>query len=156
MAGFEGLEDDVLGRIAASTEEELQAAATLLAVSSEDVVTAQTKGLSGLRRLIKRTLHSEEVAEEEDGGKAKWEGVARVLAVEKGAPEKQIQAEQADSCLEDTGVHVKKKSRSTTAPDDRNPGMLWRKDFKIIGQIGEPGQKDKLSFVSLARQVECV
>ena len=69
MAGFEGLEDDVFGGIAASTEEELQAAATLRVVSSEDVVTAQTKGLSGLRRLIKRTLLSEEVAEEEDGGK---------------------------------------------------------------------------------------
>ena len=26
--------------------------------------------------------------------------------------------------------------------------------MKIIGQIGEPGQKDKLSFVSLARQIE--
>ena len=26
--------------------------------------------------------------------------------------------------------------------------------LKIIGQIGEPGRKDKLSFVSLARQIE--
>ena len=30
----------------------------------------------------------------------------------------------------------------------------WHKDFKISGQIGEPGQKDKLTFSSLARQIE--
>ena len=30
----------------------------------------------------------------------------------------------------------------------------WQKDFKIAGQIGEPGQKDKLTFSSLARQIE--
>lgn len=31
---------------------------------------------------------------------------------------------------------------------------LWHKDFKISGQIGEPGQKDRLTFSSLARQIE--
>lgn len=30
----------------------------------------------------------------------------------------------------------------------------WRKDFKISGQIGEPGQKEKLTFSSLAHQIE--
>ena len=28
------------------------------------------------------------------------------------------------------------------------------REFKINGQIGEPGQKDKLTFVSLVRQIE--
>lgn len=31
---------------------------------------------------------------------------------------------------------------------------MWHKDFKILGQIGEPGQKDRLTFSSLARQTE--
>lgn len=31
---------------------------------------------------------------------------------------------------------------------------MWRKDFKISDQIGEPGQKDRLTFSSLARQIE--
>ena len=31
---------------------------------------------------------------------------------------------------------------------------IFRKDFRIIGQIGEPHQKDKLTFISLTRQVE--
>lgn len=30
----------------------------------------------------------------------------------------------------------------------------WHKDLKISGQIGEPGQKDRLTFSSLARQIE--
>ena len=30
----------------------------------------------------------------------------------------------------------------------------FKRELKIIGQIGEPGQNDKLSFVSLARQIE--
>jgi len=31
---------------------------------------------------------------------------------------------------------------------------MWRKDLKIAGQIGEPGQKDRLTFSSLTRQIE--
>ena len=30
----------------------------------------------------------------------------------------------------------------------------FKRELKIIGQIREPGQKDKLSFVSLVRQIE--
>ncbi|XP_044227629.1 uncharacterized protein LOC122996129 [Thunnus albacares] len=33
-------------------------------------------------------------------------------------------------------------------------GSMWHKEFKISGQIGEPGQKDRLTFSSLARQIE--
>jgi hypothetical protein len=29
-----------------------------------------------------------------------------------------------------------------------------KKEFKIVGEVGEPGQKDKLTYVSLIRQVE--
>ncbi len=31
---------------------------------------------------------------------------------------------------------------------------MWHKDLNISGLIGEPGQKDRLSFSSLARQIE--
>lgn len=41
---------------------------------------------------------------------------------------------------------------SGTGPDQTAP--LWHKEFKISGQIGEPGQKDRLTFSSLARQIE--
>ena len=32
--------------------------------------------------------------------------------------------------------------------------LQWSREFKISGQIGEPGQKDKLTFSSLAHQIE--
>ena len=48
--------------------------------------------------------------------------------------------------LHSTPVH----RRASARPDN----SMWRKDFKISGQIGEPGQKDKLTFSSLARQIE--
>lgn len=31
--------------------------------------------------------------------------------------------------------------------------LQWSREFKISGQIGEPGQKDKLTFSSLAHQM---
>ncbi|KAJ8047844.1 hypothetical protein HOLleu_06955 [Holothuria leucospilota] len=46
-------------------------------------------------------------------------------------------------------------SSSRKTGENNNWGNLpWKKDFKIAGQIGEPGQKDRLSFASLARQIE--
>lgn len=45
------------------------------------------------------------------------------------------------------------KPENNMAPAPPN-GSMWRKDFKISGQIGEPGQKDKLTFSSLAKQIE--
>lgn len=47
---------------------------------------------------------------------------------------------------------------SSTSDMDVSPappsGLVWRKDFKISGLIGEPGQKDRLTFSNLARQIE--
>lgn len=46
---------------------------------------------------------------------------------------------------------------SIQLPVSAQPQQLtpsWRKDFKVSGQIGEPGQKDKLTFSSLAHQIE--
>lgn len=36
----------------------------------------------------------------------------------------------------------------------RQAPAVWHKEFKISGQIGDPGQKDRLTFSSLARQIE--
>lgn len=36
----------------------------------------------------------------------------------------------------------------------RQTPAVWHKEFKISGQIGDPGQKDRLTFSSLARQIE--
>jgi len=50
-----------------------------------------------------------------------------------------------------TASSSKPEKNMASAPPN---GSMWRKDFKISGQIGEPGQKDKLTFSSLAKQIE--
>ena len=48
------------------------------------------------------------------------------------------------------------KQDDITAQQTPQPrlSLQWSREFKISGQIGEPGQKDKLSFSSLAHQIE--
>lgn len=43
---------------------------------------------------------------------------------------------------------------SVQAASAHGNSLSWRKDLKISGQIGDPGQKDRLTFSSLARQIE--
>lgn len=54
---------------------------------------------------------------------------------------------------------MNKSSSLTSTPVQKRASVslensMWRKDFTISGQIGEPGQKDRLTFSSLARQIE--
>ena len=46
--------------------------------------------------------------------------------------------------------------KKTTTENQSYYGLtsVLRRQFKIIGQIGEPNQKDKLSYTSLVRQIE--
>ena len=46
------------------------------------------------------------------------------------------------------------KAASKTEPQINLSNSVLRPDFRIVGQVGEIGQKDKLSYVSLIRQIE--
>ena len=53
------------------------------------------------------------------------------------------------------GDNTRLKTTQTTQPDNLTmQTSMFRREFKIIGQIGEVGQREKLSYVSLIRQVE--
>ena len=49
------------------------------------------------------------------------------------------------------GPQVSSQLSASTQPQ---PSQHWCKDFKISGQIGEPGQRERLMFSSLAHQIE--
>lgn len=51
-------------------------------------------------------------------------------------------------------THVDHGPVNPLPPAHRQITSVWQKDFKISGLIGDPGQKDRLSFSSLARQIE--
>lgn len=44
--------------------------------------------------------------------------------------------------------------KSQPGPTHMLPEVMLRREFKIAGQIGESGQKEKLSYLSLVRQIE--
>ena len=53
------------------------------------------------------------------------------------------------------GDHTRIKTTHSTQPDSLTmQTSMFRREFKIMGQIGEVGQREKLSYVSLIRQVE--
>ena len=62
----------------------------------------------------------------------------------------------APGCAEGAeGDNTRIKTTHTTQPDNLTmQTSMFRREFKIIGQIGEVGQREKLSYVSLIRQVE--
>ena len=64
----------------------------------------------------------------------------------------QKQVEALQSKMEES--ELKATATSVSKPTTNDLKSVLRREFKINGQIGEPGQKDKLTFVSLVRQIE--
>ena len=146
---------DVLGMLKAGTEGELIEVAETLKLLEADVTKAKAKGLAGLLRLLQRYLSSEEVEEHEDEGKAIWLSVREVLVKRvngEGPEEKPTQI--PDNQPEDDTNH----SPQPTSEEPLRPLLVGnvslRREFRIMGQIGEPQQKDRLSFSSLIRQID--
>lgn len=78
--------------------------------------------------------------------------------------EKNVQHQLTSQTLQDevkrlservTSASVTPESTSqTVTPVNRLPEVTIRRDFKICGQIGEKGQKDRLSYTNLMHQIE--
>ncbi|XP_058616089.1 uncharacterized protein LOC131530047 [Onychostoma macrolepis] len=71
-----------------------------------------------------------------------------------------LQMEQAQACqtLEEEIVAMEQRLREETrAITDKPPALpevTLRREFRICGQIGEAGQREKLSYTSLMNQIE--
>lgn len=64
-----------------------------------------------------------------------------------------INIPQSPYALQST--NIQQDTSTYLHPVPSRPVILpWNREFKISGQIGEPGQKDKLTFSSLAHQIE--
>lgn len=61
---------------------------------------------------------------------------------------------QSESNHEVQGVSQNDQTVQSVSARDLSQPLFWQREFKISGQIGEPGQRDKLSFSSLAHQIE--
>lgn len=81
----------------------------------------------------------------------------RAVTPQQGVKTEQVTAVNAmisDSLRQpQTPVHPQVSMQPSPSAQPQ-PSQYWRKEFKISGQIGEPGQKEKLIFSSLAHQIE--
>ncbi len=68
-----------------------------------------------------------------------------------GAKQKILGNTRSDSSTNAESPEQKKMSHPKADPPVQ---AMWRREFKIAGQIGEPGQKDKLTYVSLIHQID--
>lgn len=126
-----------------------------------------------LRRLILQCLEGKDVTSLED------EGMSLLLSLsdqidelkKKNEGKTDTQPKQAASehhPVDESGIApsnpnedrdsipAQNHTETTTAPYT-NPAFvhpLYRRDLKIVGQIGEPNQKDKLGYASLERQIQ--
>lgn len=116
-----------------------------------------------LRRLILQHLEGDDVTKLED------EGMSLLLKVndqlgeikDKRAGKDDLQPTQPAHPRPLVGEYgTAPNNPDTTVPvpvPARNPAFvhpLYRRDLKIVGQIGEPNQRDKLGFASLERQIQ--
>ena len=97
---------------------------------------------------IKDHITKEEIKGAEDQGLAYY---MQVLAVVKVQMEEK---EDLKERIKELEAQMAKKVTELQIQLDASTKGGWRKDLRIVGQIGETGQKDKLSFTSLARQLE--
>ena len=86
---------------------------------------------------------SKEVTEAADKGLAYYHQVmALCTELNQNSPLKKIE-EELQKKIDDLQLQLETTTKNA-----------WRKEFRITGQIGQPGQVGKLTFTSLARQIE--
>lgn len=136
-----------------------------------------------LLNLISNYLLRAELEEFEDGGMAELltinDKLSQLTGVTITAPEKDTEREEskfgdvntAQRTIQLSGentaelfsaMHISPTASQNAAQNlvhsspafQRQVTSTWQKDFKISGLIGDLGQKDRLSFSSLARQIE--
>ena len=115
-----------------------------------------------LLRRITNHLSSDEVQETPDEGLGLLQEIAEFLqsidassATQAEAPPTAPTAEEPVPTQADTtGPVATSPTPSATVKSDAKVVQMLAREFKISGQIGDPGQKDRLTFVSLANQLE--
>ena len=123
---------------------------------------AKTNGRLRLARKVINYLNSDDVQDRDNGGQEIVEMLQKF--VDEIAPsEPSTAAPTASSSKQSTKEPTEVE---TTTPEEKPPSLpqkpvanvdvmnMIRREFKISGQIGEPGQKDRLTFASLANQIE--
>ena len=102
----------------------------------------------------KYQLSSEESEPGEYSSESDSDEEAEVLKAEMSKLAKRLEKLETRKREKKGKCRKKGDIESLTKADLTDIRKAWRPPFKIIGQIGKIGQKDKLDFISLMRQIE--
>ena len=96
-------------------------------------------------------MAQEQVVQPSEGERLQKEIEKLQLALALSQQEKQ---NQTGGAKKSEGHSAKQEHVSAQQTPQPRVSLPWSREFKISGQVGEPGQKDKLTFSSLAHQIE--
>lgn len=174
---LENLQLEIKGALYNLTVEQLIEVCITLQLSAPGREPLTSKTRSRLISNVVKYLEREELASLEDEGMSEylsiWDTINKVKSVEE-SPRVETQSDDQERLqkeIEALRLSLQQKEKEAQGVMDRkylscprvsqinvtptfSENPMWRKDFKILGQIGEPGQKDRLTFSSLARQIE--
>lgn len=133
------------------TEEQVLIVGELLNLPEVRKAKLDGKGLPSLLRLVNRYLYSEAFDEQTEDNRL----LLNTLRVKLDSFRLQTEVPVEGSPASSTEVSHLPPVEGTNHRIPSTVGNIpWKREFKISGQIGEPGQKDRLNFASLARQIE--
>ena len=161
MTSLVEIQSEVLAALPRLDQSQLQEVAVLLEISKKRVSKVEGKGWPGLLHLITSFLLGDEAEGRQDGGLELYSRVQGRL-VEWSPEVKATQLEEDDDSLIKDNTPLRedppatpKANVSTSAPRTHSATeSLFRREFKIKGQIGEVGQRDRLTFSSLIHQID--
>lgn len=149
--------------------ETLAETSDFLVIAGKDLELVTGKTRKALIKLISDHIQCEELEELEDHGMAELLSLQDKIAhlcSEAALKHKQTQDDKQKlrKEIETLQLQFAAKQKQNNKPENREiqtqsthqnfAPAVWHKDFKISGQIGELGQKDRLTFSSLAHQIE--
>ena len=136
MASLDDLHCELHDLLQSATHE------SLLKVCAEVGIDGEGKSTKALLRLIRRYTSSDAVEEQEDEG---YSVVEKLLSMLKIPPCPEPSA---------TTSQYSPSAAPTVSPPDLPTGTMFRREFRVFGQIGDATQKDRISFLSLMHQIE--
>lgn len=164
MESLQPLRDEVSAALWQLEREHLVDVCRRLKCSGLDSAESQSKTKRTLIRLAEGMFDDVEKSEEEDQVKQFYKDIAvYIQRLSKGESQSERELQGIESGQKEdpentacaTPVHIADYS-PRARPEARRTlqEVTLKREFKICGQIGEHGQKDKLSYLSLIRQIE--
>ena len=148
---FEKLDLQTEEKILSLNVKELTKLANELKLDEESMQGTSRRDLS---KLVRKTIEQNVQLCENVTGKVEYlNKLQKFLQIEQPPP-LETQNEEVDDPGDVGGSEVQSQPQQFMKVGESNALTVYRREFKIIGSIGPETQKDRLSFVSLTRQVE--